>query len=454
MGTETEPQTQTGSPTPSETRSLDLVAYWSDRPLFTLSVVLFAIGIVLGVGALSAYAYGQYAMWQILGILALGIVVISGIGVYFLRLSKKQHYYLNLISHEKSELEGYQKLLSDDDFRSKVGDRSIDLDETISKIEVAQTQLDRAERAVYREGYVAFLSSFYRANILRIFIYDLLDATRPQNEPQYVDWALDIGQEKLPDCHIHEEGTVEVSSGEETETRLENLSKWLWSTSRLLPEPERSEVEEYLLGPDNRPKQSPSSQALYRAGGVVHAWDIQRLSGLMSLKRALRILVPVLAGLLTVVVAAEIFTTRVDQVIDGPIGSWFVLAVVFAGFLGSMFSMALFMRDTSSEITSYRSIPDPSILRETVATSLLIGGTSALVLYILLLSNIGAVVFTEDVRTDPLAILLIAFLAGYSERLVQRSLDKAEEMVEQTDDERTGRPDGLVPSEQRPDEPF
>ena len=450
---DSETEIQTGHPATSDTGFFGFIISLEDRPWFKLSIAMVVLGIVLGIGATIAYAYGQDVMWQILGILSLGFSVIGAIGMYFLRLSNKQYYYLDLINHERIELECYHQLLTDLKGEGEFDDRSIDLAETVYKIEAAQEQLDRAEHAVFREGYVAFLSSFYRANVLRIFIYDHLDAAKPIDEPQHISWLLNIGLEESPDLDVREEGTIDVPPSDETDTRIQSLSKWLWSTSRSLPEPTRSEVDEHLLGPDNKPKQSYSPQALYRAISIIHAWDLQRLSALMSLKRALRMLAPILAGLLIVVIAVEMFTDVIDSIIpSSPAGSWFVLAVIFAGFLGSMFSMALSMRDTSSEITSHRTIPDPSILRETLITSLLIGGISALVLYAFVLSDVGDTIFTPAIRGDPLAILFIAFLGGYSERLVQRSLDKAEEMVEKSDDERPVRPSGRVPSEQRPNE--
>ncbi|WP_306056559.1 hypothetical protein [Natronococcus wangiae] len=314
-------------------------------------------------------------------------MIVGGLGLWFCRLNKKQQHYLDIVNRERDELGEYDRLLKDYLPAEKLDRQArVERAETIARIGTARKQLTEVRRAVYREDYVSFLTAYYWANAQRIFIYDLLDAAELDDGSKRINWSLDIDLARLSGRQIREEGTIDVPATNRSGTRLWNLTKWLWLTSRSLPESEREEVNEYLLRDDNELKRSLSPQELYRALGVIHMWDIQRISDLMSIKRTLRYLVPALAALLVFVVATVhvnpggfIDELAANGTVDGALfESWFVLLVVGTGILGALFSMALFMRDTTSQVTSYRSIPDPTILRETILVGLLIGGVSAL----------------------------------------------------------------------------
>ena len=425
---------------------------------FILSLLVVVLGAFLGLSAATSYGRILEPQWQILSVLAIIALAIGIIGVYFFQTSDTQLSYLELLESEKLELKEYKKLLDESGIENQMGSNSeIDLKETRFRIDAGIEQLGQAKYAVYREDFVSFLSTYYRVNALRIFIYSHLDSIDSSNGSRRVDWSFDLDLQELPDRHVREEGSIEVPQSDESKTRLWNLTRWLWSISRSLPQAKRTEVDDYLLDSDKKLKQSQSPQTLYRALSVVHAWDIQRLSAYMTIKRGLQLFVPALTVLLIVSIAIMVFTetplsaltlnTAPDAspgVTDSP---WFIVPVVLAGVLGSIFSRALFMHDPSSDITTYSSLPDPRILRETLLMGMLIGGISALVVYVLLLSGIGNIIFSETIRQDPLSVLFVAFLSGYSESFVRRALERAEGQIEKNTEAGPDTPSGEVPNE-------
>ena len=440
----------------SKVQSQPYPELWKRRG-FILSFLVFVLGILLGLWAATSYGRFLEPLWQILSVLAIISLAIGIIGVYFFQPSDTQLSYLELLESEITELKKYKEILEEYDKIDQMGSNSeVDVKETQSRIDAGIEQLEQARYAVHREDFVSFLSAYYRVHALRIFIYGHLDSIDASNGSRRVDWSFDLDLQELPDRHVREEGTIEVPQSDESKTRLWNLTRWLWSTSRSLPPAKRTEIDKYLLDSDKKLKQSQSPETLHGALSVVYEWDLQRLSAYMTIKRCLRLFVPTLTVLLIVSIAILIFTetplsaltlnTAPDaspDVIDSP---WFMVPIVLAGILGSIFSRALFMHDPSSDIITDPSLPDPRILRETLLMGMLIGGISAFVVYVLLLSSIGSIIFAETIRQDPLSVLFVAFLSGYSESFVRRALERAEAQIEKD----TGA--GSTPSGEAPNE--
>ncbi len=416
--------------------------YWKLTPRYYISVTGVIIGVI---GLLVAITYDS-----IIGVsLSVVLLALSIVGVVLCRLNRKQQYYLDLIGREYEELKSYDEILFKNGVENKLDDHwATRRQETKTRIETAREQLEEAVYAVYREDYVSFLSAYYWANSQKIFIFELLDAADHGSHDHHLDWTLELELPKLPGQQVREHGTIEVPATDIGETRLWNLQKWILSVKKSLPDAQREEVDQYLLTSNGEIKESPTGQELYRALQVIQAWDIQRLSELMNIRRFLRLLIPfvfavLLAALLVLggTVNGEQLTTPLtseNAAADPAVMEFrFVVLIAITGLLGALFSMAVSVENTSYTVTSYRSIPDPTVMREAMITRFLIGGISALVLFTIVQSSIGTALFSEDIQANRMALLIVAFLGGYSERLVQRSLENAEGMISRGNGERT-----------------
>ncbi|WP_306056562.1 hypothetical protein [Natronococcus wangiae] len=429
--------------------------------------VLFSVVALLGLGA-SWFAIVPFAF----GIASTGLLALGFTGLFLCRLNKKQCFYLDLVDREREELCKYNELLTGDDEGDDQGDESnsqfedgLKSAEVKNRIDVAMSQLDQAKSAVRREQYVVFLSAYYWANAQRVFVYELLDEASSDREPHRLDWSLEIGLDWVTDQPIRKDGTIGVPADDFAGKRLYNLTKWIWVSKQSLPAYKQDEIDSYILDDDGELKRTATPQELYRAVLVIQGWDIQRISDLMNLRRFLRWLIPLVFGVLIFLpilgwgvveanVPADLIvgetTSGADSVLFEP---WYVTLVVVFGVLGSLFSMALSVKDATYPMSSYRLIPDPTVMREAIVVRLLVGGIAALVLFALLQSGIGAAVFDESLRDNALTILIVAFLAGYSERLVQRSLDNAEQMISVGATGETGTVPQSLPTDEVEGEP-
>ncbi|MEF8843046.1 MAG: hypothetical protein V5A62_15720 [Haloarculaceae archaeon] len=413
---------------------------WVRTPRFVGGVALAALGVllagfeVLGPGGMLPNLSSGPVLFVGVVVIVLGAVVaLSGY-----RLTARQRGHLDQADLEALEIEDYLTLLEDAALEEPESTWEIR-----SRLERARTELERARAAAYRRDYANFLSLYYDASRQEILLYGLLDHRAE-------GWTFGLG------IDARSEG------GEESEsTRLLNLGRRIRSyAAESLPEQRRQLVREYLGESDDRP---PAPLNLYYAVRVLHEWNVGRYERAVQVRRFLQggilVLVVVLVGLAAVLGLGFVgsggsagsgngsgFLEAVNATSNGatsvPAGSVllndaFLGLVVLTGALGALFSMVYRSFGEFYSLTTDPSVPEPVFMMEALIARTLFGGVSALFLFLVARTEFAGAVFATGLLTNPLALLVVSFVAGFSERLVDETVDRIAEDVgapEEADD--------------------
>lgn len=452
------------------------------------SFLMLTVGFALGeIEVPTSEEWGRPLAVIVVIIVLIGLVS-AGLGLHRCRLNRQQRYYLARIDIERAQFDRYTDHIDcvrrahehdDNDTHRRrdhdpCGDtqsglqsdhrteRRPDAPHTRSETqcewtdvryrsEQAQSRLTDAVDAVHQEDYVSFLANFYWANRQKVHVYDLLDrhTTTEECEPASVDTDADTETSRtarfrgMIDCPSR---SLTPSPPPATETGLDDatepapddmprtraLTTWVRTTSASLPKAQQTQVAAHLPT-DADATLLPTPQALDRAVMVIQERDIQQMDKLMTIRWFLRV---VTAGFIPILLGIGLVATQVPVLTEIMV---FNTLIGLTGVLGALFWMVFPMNERFFSVTSdaYGSIPDPSFIGEAVVLRMIVGGISALVLVGIILSPIDDGIFAIG-SDDQTALLVVAFLAGFSEHLVKRSLEGAEERLsENLDDSST-----------------
>ena len=450
----------------SEPRSLR-PEEWVTTPWFVGGTALVVLGVLvagLGTPGSAGPPSGLTGNDRLL----IGVVTVAlGVGVALsrYRLTARQQQYLDQVQREQLEIRDYLTFLDEiepertadehegpeaattgdpapgeEQAEAGVADSSTDsglppLWELRQRLELADRNLEEAKDAIYRRDYANYLSLYYPASREEILLYDLLDE-------HATGWAFGLGTGGTSEEDV-------TASPDPEPHRRRNLSERIRSFAGGLPESQQKLVRRYLGGPDTL----PTPWQLYYAVRVLHDWNVGQYKRALQIKRVLRAgivtLVVVLAGLAvvlplafptgllepfgdTVAIANGTTTNGTNGTTESVLGSGvvtndvFLALVVLAGAFGAVFSMFLRSSGGSYRFTTDPTVSDPEYMLEAFVVRVLFGGVSALVLFFIARTDLAAVVFTGSILDSPLALLLLGFVAGFSETLVQNSLKKVE----------------------------
>lgn len=301
------------------------------------------------------------------------------------------------------------------------------------QLKTAQKLLKTAARANARGDYASTLRLYYRANRLEVFVYPFLDAD------QTVEHALPATLERAADEREPPfegpPGRAETEAGEEARRRLgesqaHNTGKYVRSVARRrLPKREREHVESYLPDEDD-PDAVPGTLELYNAARVIHEWNVEQFRRMENVRRFLEstttLLTVGLFGFAFVALMSVVFGDLSPAILPESVTWRFLLLIPVVGAIGALFS-SLFPITTQfyTEKTDPK-VPQPEIARVAIVARVLVGAVSAVLLYLIVMSGLLEGVLAVDVTGAPVALLVVAFLGGFSERVLQGSLEKLE----------------------------
>lgn len=285
-----------------------------------------------------------------------------------------------------------------------------------------QTQLHRARLAVSNEEYPEALASYYRA------------------ERAWLEY--------LP----------EFSPGEKFERELHNRAKSIVTLSRQsVPLSDRTAITQHLTDETGAVREDIETSDLISAMEAFHTYTVKRYETAESVRAYLRLGIlglfaaivgflafldpPLMVATLREVVDSStgvdsftLFLTAAElpvPTLQSPVASVDYLELVFViaiGLGGAGFSMLYQAYKNPNEIqTPDPRFPSPSFGIEGTASRFLVGAVSALLLYSILMSSVTEGVLDLGLREDRWAIALLAFTAGYSERILDRTLSRLEE---------------------------
>jgi hypothetical protein len=432
---------------------------WVTTPQFVGGVVLVVLGVfVAGLGTPGS-AGGPWDLTGnqvlLIGVVAVTLGVVVALSGY--RLTARQQQYLDQVQREQLEIRDYLRFLDEiepertadehevpdatttedpvpgeEQADERFADSSAEADlpplwELRQRLRLADRGLEEAKDAIYRRDYANYLSLYYPASREEILLYDLLDE-------HAIEWAFGLDSDETA-------GEDVTASPDPEPHRRRNLSERIRSFAEGLPESQQELVRRYLGGPDTL----PTPWRLYYAVRVLHDWNVGQYKRALQIKRVLRAgivtQIVVLVGLAVVLPLAfpegllEPFGDTMATA-NGTSGSVpgagivtndvFLALVVLAGAFGAIFSMFLRSSEGSYRFTTDPTVSDPEYMLEAFVVRVLFGGVSALVLFFIARTELAAVVFTQSILDSPLALLLLGFVAGFSETLVQNSLKKVE----------------------------
>lgn len=191
----------------------------------------------------------------------------------------------------------------------------------------------------------------------------------------------------------------------------------------------RQKAVECLLGSANKPTPNVEAAAIYQAALIRDEhYDNQAYKDRL-LRTQMATLVFSL-GIVLCLVGVVISRAPITEPLTGAsAGAHFLAAVVLFGLLGGTVSAMLNASDTgpAARIPEFTSAIRVTLMR------ILMGGASALVLYVFLASNLGGALgkqlFSDSIARaietlTALTAYSVAFVAGFSERLVTRAVEK------------------------------
>lgn len=192
----------------------------------------------------------------------------------------------------------------------------------------------------------------------------------------------------------------------------------------------RQKALERLLGSADKPTPEVKAAAIYEAAVIRDEhYDNQAYKDrlLRTQMATLVFALGIVLCLLGVVIITGAPITEPPAGVSA--GAQFLAAVVLFGLLGGAVSAMLHASDTSQSAR----IPELTSAIRVTFMRILMGGASALVLYVFLASSLGGTLgkqlFSESIATaigtlKPLTAYSLAFVAGFSERLVTRAVEK------------------------------
>lgn len=379
---------------------------------------------------------------------------------------EQRRRYLDQVDIERRDLAYYRRLLRCEEWLSdaRTADGGADrrraaVENVCYQLDGAEIRLDKASAAAKRGDYATSLDMFYEANRQQILVYPYLE--EPADEADGVGADADgvggapvggaLGPRVEADVDGVEADTVDGVPGPRvdptaakatgrlppSETRGYNLAKRILSLSReSLPSNQRSLVESYLTEEEGVVK-TPTTRELYSAVRVVHDYNVEQVRKVTEMKeflqRANGLLTALLFGFAFVYAAGSLgdVTPLLGVGSDLPTGSrltsgWFLLLVALTGALGALFSSLFPVTERFYSQTTDPKIPAPGLMAQATLARILVGAVSGLLLYVFVLSGMADEVFADDLWTKSTSLLVVAFLGGFSERILQRSLEKLE----------------------------
>ena len=191
----------------------------------------------------------------------------------------------------------------------------------------------------------------------------------------------------------------------------------------------RQKAVERLLGSADKPTPNVKAAAIYEAAVIrdEHYDNQAYKDGLLRTQMATLVLSLGIVLCLLGVVITRTQITESDA--SASVGARFFAAVVLFGLLGATVSAMLNASDTSQSAR----IPELTSAMRVTFMRILMGGASALVLYVFLASSLGGTLgkqlFSDSIAKaigtlQPLTAYSVAFVAGFSERLVTRAVEK------------------------------
>jgi hypothetical protein len=418
----------------------------------SLAVLAAAVAVLVAVSG-SDWGLSETALARGLA----GAVVALVVGVLFAlsgyRLTARQQQYLDRAEREHGEVLDYLEFLdglgagvaagpdsapTDGPADDASGDDATDATvaprrwwELRTRLERAEENLRKARRAVYRRDYPTFLSLFYEASRQEILLYDVLDERAG-------GWTFGLGIDP------------ERGSDAPGPHRRRNLSRRIRSAAGSLPEAQSNEVAAHLDGTDG--EQTPLD--LYYAVRVLHGWNVGQFERATQVRRFLRggigVLTVVLVSLAAVLVAgfdgllAGANAMAGDAAVDSGsvlVNDWFLGLIVLAGALGAVFSMVFRSFGEFYTLTTDPSVPQPVFMLEALLARTLIGSVSALFLFLVARTEFAGVVFAQGLLGSPLALLVVGFVGGFSEQLVDEAVEKVVEEVDAPEEAEGGEGD-------------
>jgi hypothetical protein len=303
----------------------------------------------------------------------------------------------------------------------------------LETVSVACDELEAAERAIDRNNIPAFYRSYYFANRQQIYFDWFLETQGYRNADggSSLSWDLTI-----------REGDTDIATDhgatEHPADYLQSLSSYIRQIAdRVLPEDRADEIRAMLSGRMNavtgtRNASPVSAATLYYAVRTIHDWNVEQVRKTERAERYLRRIVSALFALLVlflVSIPVALDRALLGSVANGVPDGWSALLLmwltVLIGAGGAAFSIALPLSQSFHSITSDPDIPHPTIASEALFLRVLVGAVSALILVAIFLSPLARDVFVAEVLNG-WTIGLVAFLSGFSERLVTDSLEKLE----------------------------
>lgn len=314
-----------------------------------------------------------------------------------------------------------------------VADTDVHVPYLCSQLDVALDRLDQAEGAVVRGDYAAFLDLYYAANRQQVLLYQFLDTGTTDRRTFDLGAVLDVTVDGVPGLHVERRADFDAHGAiPPGETHAYNLARRIRSVAAgTLPPAERALVDDYLTeGGSVKPR--PAARELYNAVRVLHEWNVgqfrQRMYVNRFLKHANRFLTLVLVGFvaaLALAVTQGLGTALLPEGVD--VSPVYLLLVPAAGAIGALFSSLFPVTERFYDETTDPEIPAPETMEQVMRARLLVGAISGVLLYLLATSGIVDPVINPELLADPAALLFVAFLGGFSERVLARSIERVEE---------------------------
>lgn len=323
----------------------------------------------------------------------------------------------------------------------------------LETVTVAWSRLEEAERAVNRNNVASFYKSYYYADRQEIRFESFLDP--PKTDEETISWALTVSKddEKIDD---HSSKVVVESPRPPTGRYLTSTSAYVSNFADQFLTGGTAEMVRRTLA-ETGDTGDVSEIDLYTAVKSIQDWNVKQIQKQQKAKRYLSSMALVLGGVLVAaifltsyafvedLVAIEAFENLSEESRSSFSRSALVMwLLATVGVLGAAFSILFPVEEKFYKVTADPRIPESGIAYEATAARLMVGSLSALLLVGIVLSPLGEGVVNTQLFDDGLAVLLVAFLGGFSERFVTSSLANLERNLAATKPEDAGekRDDG------------
>lgn len=268
--------------------------------------------------------------------------------------------------------------------------------------------------------------------------------------------------EALANYYRAERAWFERSKGpgarEKVDRELYGRAKSVVTSSRkFVPIQDRTAITEHLTDETGAVKRHVDTSELILAMEALHNYTVKRYETVESVRAHLRIGIAGLllsivgffvfidpsplsallntgtgslarAGPFTPLAVPAEFPVSTLQITPAPVDHLELAFVTVIGIVGAGFSTVYQAYRNPNEMeTPDPRFPSPSFGWEGTFSRFLVGIVSAILLYSILMSTVTEGVLDVRLRDDRWAIVLLAFTAGYSERVLDRTLSRLEE---------------------------